>query len=377
MAVSTNPVALDETLQATNEKLNDIKTVLQTANFGRGIDSITKTSTSGLVDTYTIEYTDETTSTYTVTNGRNGTDGTNGRDGTDGVDGQDGADGADGFSPVANVEKVGSTATITVIDKDGTTTATISDGTDGTDGQDGTSLTATSSKVGKVTTVLIKNSETEETLTTLTINDGADGQGAGDMTKAIYDTNDDGIVDSAATLDGLTASVAELNYMDGVTSNVQTQINGKVSTESGKGLSSNDYTTEEKTKLSGISVGAEVNVIGSVDSDFSVSSGKQLSLSSAIKDKLNNFDISGSLTTALADKAAADDLDSWSTERTLASGNTFTFSGLNDNYGYKLFCDAPKAYPIDITQTGTTVVYTMGGDGLLVGTTKGKLRVIK
>ena len=35
----------------------------------RGIVSIEKTSTEGLVDTYTITYTDDTTSTFTVTNG--------------------------------------------------------------------------------------------------------------------------------------------------------------------------------------------------------------------------------------------------------------------------------------------------------------------
>lgn len=39
---------------------------------GTGIASITKTGTSGLVDTYTITYTDGTTSTYTVTNGADG-----------------------------------------------------------------------------------------------------------------------------------------------------------------------------------------------------------------------------------------------------------------------------------------------------------------
>lgn len=39
---------------------------------GNGIASITKTGTSGLVDTYTITYTDGTTSTFTVTNGQNG-----------------------------------------------------------------------------------------------------------------------------------------------------------------------------------------------------------------------------------------------------------------------------------------------------------------
>ncbi len=45
---------------------------------GRGITSISKTGTSGLVDTYTITYTDGTTSTYTVTNGRDGHDGVDG-----------------------------------------------------------------------------------------------------------------------------------------------------------------------------------------------------------------------------------------------------------------------------------------------------------
>lgn len=39
---------------------------------GKGIVSINKTSTSGLVDTYTIVYTDDSTSTFTVTNGESG-----------------------------------------------------------------------------------------------------------------------------------------------------------------------------------------------------------------------------------------------------------------------------------------------------------------
>lgn len=206
-----------------------------------------------------------------------------------GTDGQDGADGEDGVG-IESIEKtdtVGLVDTYTITYTDGnTSTFTVTNGRIGADGEDGTSLTATSSKLGKVTTVLIKNAETEEVLTTLTINDGADGSGGGgDMRKAVYDTNEDGIVDAAETLDGLTASVTELNYMDGVTSNVQTQIDSKVDQVTGKGLSSNDYTTEDKTKLSGIAVGAEVNVIGSVDGDFSVSN-KQLSLSNTVKGKL-------------------------------------------------------------------------------------------
>ncbi len=42
---------------------------------GVGIASIEKTSTSGLVDTYTITYTDGDTDTFTVTNGKDGEDG--------------------------------------------------------------------------------------------------------------------------------------------------------------------------------------------------------------------------------------------------------------------------------------------------------------
>lgn len=44
-----------------------------TGETGNGISNIRKTSTSGLVDTYTITYTDGTSTTFTVTNGQNGT----------------------------------------------------------------------------------------------------------------------------------------------------------------------------------------------------------------------------------------------------------------------------------------------------------------
>ena len=42
-------------------------------NDGRGIASIEKTGTNGLVDTYTITFTDGSTTTFTITNGENGT----------------------------------------------------------------------------------------------------------------------------------------------------------------------------------------------------------------------------------------------------------------------------------------------------------------
>ena len=60
-------------------------------------------------------------------------------------------------------------------------------------------------------------------------------------------------------LTGQTPSV-----LDGVTENVQTQLNDKVDKVTGKGLSANDYTNAEKTKLSGIETGAQKNTITGV-----------------------------------------------------------------------------------------------------------------
>ena len=63
--------------------------------------------------------------------------------GKDGKDGTNGIDGDDGYSPTANVSKSGKTATITITDKNGTTSAQVSDGEDGTDGTDGISPSVT------------------------------------------------------------------------------------------------------------------------------------------------------------------------------------------------------------------------------------------
>lgn len=104
----------------------------------------------------------------------------------------------------------------------------------------------------------------------ITINStgGGGGSSTGDMLKSVYDPNNRGYVETAQTLYGLTASTNELNYLDGATSNIQTQLDnkleaddvyskteidtkllGKVSTVTGKGLSTNDYTSADKTEV--------------------------------------------------------------------------------------------------------------------------------
>ena len=121
---------------------------------GKGIQKIEKTGTQGLVDTYTITYTDATTSTFTITNGQDGEDGAPGQagtpgengvtptigengnwflgetdtgkpsrgeqgapgqDGSDGAPGQTGSPGADGFSPTIT-ENSGNTESVYKLD---------------------------------------------------------------------------------------------------------------------------------------------------------------------------------------------------------------------------------------------------------------------
>ena len=107
---------------------------------GRGIASIEKTSTSGLIDTYTITYTDDTTDTFQVKNGK---DGTNGIDGKDGANGQDGQDGR-GIVKIEKTSTAGLVDTYTITYTDNTTsTFQVTNGKDGSEsGGSGTNVEA-------------------------------------------------------------------------------------------------------------------------------------------------------------------------------------------------------------------------------------------
>ena len=81
----------------------------------KGISSIAKTGTSGLVDTYTITYTDGTTATFTVTNGAQGSQGPAG---PQGPQGPTGADGEDGVSPEVSISTITGGHRVTITDAD-------------------------------------------------------------------------------------------------------------------------------------------------------------------------------------------------------------------------------------------------------------------
>ena len=71
-------------------------------------------------------------------------------------------------------------------------------------------------------------------------------------------------IPSEVVVDSALSSTSENPVQNKV---INTALGDKVDKETGKGLSTNDYTTAEKTKLDGIATGAEVNV----QSDWSVS----------------------------------------------------------------------------------------------------------
>lgn len=88
----------------------------------KGVSQIEKTGTSGLVDTYTIVFSDGTTSTYTVTNGAPGSvgpqgpQGPTGATGPQGPAGQDGTDGEDGVSPEVTITPITGGTRVTITD---------------------------------------------------------------------------------------------------------------------------------------------------------------------------------------------------------------------------------------------------------------------
>ena len=68
---------------------------------------------------------------------------------------------------------------------------------------------------------------------------------------------------------------------------------GKVNVVAGKGLSTEDYTSEDKTKLAGIAAGAQVNVIDAVSEEFEISAeGKVLGVKGIASSKITGLDTS-------------------------------------------------------------------------------------
>lgn len=64
---------------------------------------------------------------------------------------------------------------------------------------------------------------------------------------------------------------------------------GKVNTEAGKGLSTNDFTTPLLEKLNALPAGAQVNAIDTVSDEFTISETKELSVAAIAQDKITGL----------------------------------------------------------------------------------------
>lgn len=161
----------------------------QTAQ-GNGISSIAKTSTAGLVDTYTITYDDGNTSTFAVTNGADG----------------------NGISVITKTSTSGLVDTYTITFTDSTTTTfTV------TNGSSISSISKTST-AGLVDTYTV--TMTDGTTSTFTVTNGADGNGIASISK----TATAGLVDTYTITytDGTTSTFTVTNGSSGDTVTVET-----------------------------------------------------------------------------------------------------------------------------------------------------------
>ena len=123
----------------------------------------------------------------------------------------------------------------------------------GSTGADGVSPTVAVSKTGKVATVTITDKDGEHTFT---VNDGADGSGSGDMMKATYDSNGNGIVDNAEKLEGHAASYfAQATHSHAIANvnGLQEELNGKGAGDMKKSVydADNDGVVDNAKKLDG------------------------------------------------------------------------------------------------------------------------------
>ena len=131
----------------------------------------------------------------------------------------------------------------------------------------------------------------------------------GYATESYVDTKVAGIVDSSPeALNTLNELAAALGDDPNFATTVATQIGTKVDKVNGKGLSTNDYTTAEKTKLSGIAEGANKTIVDSALSSTSTNPVQNKVVNSAISDLsdlIGDTSVATQIASAISTKADA------------------------------------------------------------------------
>ena len=209
-------------------------------DIGNGISSITKTNTVGLIDIYTITFTNGDTSTFTVTNGA---------DGEQGVQGIQGEKGEDGHSPVITIQNGRWYI-------DGVDSGKSAEGVKGDTGNGISSIVKTKTEgLVDTYTITFTNGDT----TTFTVTNGADGaQGAQGIQGIQGEKGEDGHTPVITIQNGKW-------YIDGVDS-------GK-SAEGVKGDTGNGISNIAKTKTEGLVDTYTITYTNGTTTTFTVTNG--------------------------------------------------------------------------------------------------------
>lgn len=160
-----------------------------------------------------------------------------------GATGPAGSTGADGMSPTVAVSKTGKVATVTITDKDGEHTFTVNDGADGSGSGDmmkatydsnGNGIVDNAEKLeGHAASYFAQATHSHAIADVNGLQEELSGKGAGDMKKSVYDADGDGVVDNAQKLDGKTAAqfaAAQHSHAISAITGLQTALDGKATT---------------------------------------------------------------------------------------------------------------------------------------------------
>lgn len=317
---------------------------------GNGIASIEKTATSGLIDTYTITYDDDTTSEFYITNG----------EGNKWYRGSD----------ISGKSTSPAQFTLPYAVRPG-------------DNYINTSSSETEQGAIYHCTQGAEEDEASSWVYDFTLTAG--GGSEIDIINALTSTRTD-----AALSANMGHALKE--FIDDLETD-------KVDKVPDYGLSKNDYSDADKAIVYGVtsalagkqdSLTSQTAYTSQGDAthvpQITTNSLGQVTGISEVAISLPTVDQSfnSSSTNAQSGVAISGALDGWTQEQTVTtsgSDNVVTFSGLNDNLAYDIYCDAINATAEIKSKTGSgsavTVVYKVSGDNVVVGTTKCKLRILK
>jgi len=302
---------------------------------GKGIASITKTATSGLVDTYTITYSDGTTSTFDVTNG---------------------ADGANGNKWYRGTGISGKAALPTVY-----TTSGVADANSGDMFLNPSEGAVYSCVTGGIPSVATWQYE-------MTLSGG--GGGTSDYADLINKPSINGhtLSGNQTGADLGLASSSDVPTVD------QTYNATSSNAQSGTAVASAISGKADSSSLAAVATSGSYNDLSNKPTIPTVNNGTLTIQQNGTNKATFTANQSGNATANII-------TDTWTSTATVSSSGTVTFSGLNDSYGYKIYYELPSgdsAYTcskLTKSGSGTSVTLTYTTDA--PSGTVCKLRILK